>query len=551
MPYATCTCEHPFTDLKSDHAICSMGECTSNETCAIFLKGKCTGGNATFHPAKTACVPHYSDERPMFKWTYLFGISTILLVIYLAPYRAFERAPWHATAHRETAVNYILTILFFASLNFMRDSPGCIAVRCAFAVGFPYDMLAILGIAFMNIVPSEIIASWKSLPKPKSILEHKNEKIAGGTNRAQAAVTRINKQLKKLYQKRGGMKIVQAMWMIIDSLGMGYAKLLDSMLHDTLGRLYDDEINFVIARINFALLAQLCPSRHDLFAFFYTGISVENNAKLAESKRMAARTPHAGDRPSRVSLTDFRSGSVGQSIQNMKDEMFRHQTLAGSLLMKAEFIIAIARPEEAHGGIQSGNSTHMSSDVMNDKMKKTLARAFGVPAYYVNVSTIQTKKWKHHFNMLSSIKVERRKGSSGVMRVSSTDHAFVKYVGKFDDNRMKLTTMLLVEVSSADQNLRQHLLFGETGGMKQMIERKIGEVYDLKTAADVVISKPRFKTTSTNRGRLGGLNAASKAILLDAVVKRFSSVPLRIQRMMLNVFNNTHGKEMYFLKGKN
>ena len=36
MPYATCTCEHPFTDLKSDHAICSMGECTSNETCAIF-----------------------------------------------------------------------------------------------------------------------------------------------------------------------------------------------------------------------------------------------------------------------------------------------------------------------------------------------------------------------------------------------------------------------------------------------------------------------------------------------------------------------------------
>ena len=395
----------------------------------------------------------------------------------------------------------------------------------------------------MLVFPSELIAEWSSYPKRKVIHEHSTGVRAGGTKRAQAEVTFINKGLKRLFSTRGSLKIMQTFWTLMDWIGCGHNKLLDD-IHSRMAGLHDDELNFVIARINFAMLLTLCPSNHKLFSLFFTGISVQSNAIREVRTSIERMSPETS--------TDFRQGDIARSIRDLRDKANSDKALSGSFLMIADFVIAIAQEDlNLKKAMLTTNNPTTSTEhlALVKKVRRTIAEAFNVPAYYVDIRSIETTEWRHHFNMLSMIKVSQRKGSGGIMSVSSSDKAFVQAVGKIG-GKIKVRSMLQVEITSTDSNLRKHFLFGEKNPLKREIEANVRDVLGNQGGIECVVSRPRFKTKSTNEGRVGGLDAASKAIVIDAAAKRYTSMPLRIQKMVYNVFANSLEREVYFLKGK-
>jgi len=132
QPYTTCECKsiNTTTNWSKNFTCFPMSKCTDDSSCVEMFNESCSGGHFELHKSTTGCSLDSSEQSA--SWQMYFLGSAIVFLIYVFPHRRLEKAPWHATMHRETLCNYLLTLLFFYPLIALPDSPGCVAGKYIF-----------------------------------------------------------------------------------------------------------------------------------------------------------------------------------------------------------------------------------------------------------------------------------------------------------------------------------------------------------------------------------------------------------------------------------
>lgn len=286
----------------------------------------------------------------------------------------------------------------------------------------------------------------------------------------------------------------------------------------------------------------------------------------------------------------FMSGQSRSRARRSSKPELRQQ---GKFNNTARFLVAMGEDSngdayEAASGGKSAMAIFTSSKSARKRFSDSLCLSMGLPEWSVDIKIVKQGDWRKYMNDLTNMKATyrklglvssrhrmtpekqevRRRGWAYALRGKSKKKAkkrlarrpstcLTPYVVRLNKNNIvkgvpkaQITLMLEILLSSSESSLKNDTSLASSKMLKDVVQKAMDSCfgYEMAERMQVAVSMPKYKSISTLGGRISALNGMSRALILNALMKRNLSFDYKKQRIVSSILLSCHGEAMLELK---